>query len=370
MANPPEIIEYKINQERLKRYLKAGYKVIGKYLHSGVEICRWTKSALKGERFCYKRWYGVASHRCVQMTPTLDYCDFSCVFCWRMFSEDRFKSTMKWDEPEDIIREAVKAQRELLAGYKGHPKVTPERFLEAMHPVHFAISLDGEPTLYPKIVELIKGIKERGWTAFIVTNGTVPNRLKEMLEKNIVPTNLYISVYATYPEDYVKVTNSFIPNPMDRVIESLKLMKEFEKRKCRTIIRMTLVKGVNMKDPEGYAKLINLAKPMFAELKGYTWAGESTKRLPRTAMPTLDELKEFAEVIVRETGYQIKEIDEVSRVIMLVRDEEAWKKNIEWIKEQKEKIKEFDEKWRKLYENKGFDAIYRMKFKELPLLEP
>ena len=369
MANPPEIVEFKISGEKLERYLKAGYRVIGNYLHSGVEICRWTKSALKGERFCYKRWYGIASHRCVQMTPTLDYCDFSCLFCWRMFSEERFKSTMKWDDPDTIIKEAVKAQRDLLAGYKGHPNTTPERFLEAMHPVHFAISLDGEPTLYPKIVELIGKIKELGWTAFLVTNGTVPNRLKEMLERNVVPTNLYISVYATNPEDYQKVTRAFIPNPMDKVIESLKLMPEFEKRKCRTVFRMTLVKNLNLKDPEGYARLVKIANPMFVELKGYTWAGESTKRLPKEAMPTLEELLDFAKVIERETGYTVKEVDEVSRVIMLVRDEETWRKSLEWVKEQNQRIREFDEKWKSMYKAKGFDVVKKVKFKELKLLE-
>jgi len=364
VADAPNIVRVKISPEQLERYKKAGYRVIGKYLHSGVEICRWTKAALKGERFCYKKWYGVASHRCVQMTPTLDFCNFSCIFCWRMFSPDRFKSAMEWDDPKTIVDAAVRAQRELLAGYKGHPKTTTERFLEAMHPVHFAISLDGEPTLYPHIVELINEVKKRGWTAFLVTNGTVPHRLKEMLRKNVVPTNLYISVYATNPEDYKRITNSFIPNPMDMVIKSLKLMPEFEKKRCRTVFRMTLVKGLNLKDPQGYSKLIKLANPMFVELKGYTWAGESTKRLPREAMPTLEELIEFAKAIEKETGYHIKEIDEKSRVVMLVRDEETWLKNLEWIKEQNKKIKEYDEKWKEKLKGKDLKHLLKHKLLE------
>lgn len=361
LANPPEIVYFRISDEKLERYKKAGYRVFGKYMHSGVEICRWTKSALKGEKNCYKGWYGVKSHRCVQMTPTLDFCDFSCVFCWRMFSKERFNATRFWDDPKTIVDGAVKAQRELLAGYLGHPKVTRERFLEAMHPVHFAISLDGEPTLYPRIVDLIKEVKDRGWTAFLVTNGTVPSRLKEMIKRKIVPTNLYISVYATTPEDYIKVTNSFIPNPMDLVIESLKLMPEFEKLGCRTVFRMTLVRNINMRDPEGYSKLINMAKPMFVELKGYTWAGESTKRLPREAMPTLDELMEFAKVIEEKTGYRIKLVDEKSRLIMLIRDDEAWEKNLRWIEEQNKKIEEYDKQWKKKLEGKNLKHILKNK---------
>ena len=191
-----------------------------------------------------------------------------------------------------------------------------------------------------------------------------------MLEKDVVPTNLYISVYATNPDDYIKVTNSFIDKPMDKVVESLKLMKEFEKKGCRTVFRMTLVKGLNFKDPEGYSELINLAKPMFVELKGYTWAGESTKRLPKEAMPTIEELIEFAKIIQEKTGYSIKEIDDVSRVVMLVRDEATWKKSMEWLKKQNEKIRKFDEKWREYYLKKGYDVVKRASFKELKLLEP
>jgi tRNA wybutosine-synthesizing protein 1 len=278
-----------------------------------------------------------------------------------MFSPDRFKATRYWDDPKTIVDEAVRAQRELLAGYKGHPKTTIERFLEAMHPVHFAISLDGEPTLYPFIVDLIKEIRERGWTAFLVTNGTAPSRLKEMLKRNIVPTNLYISVYATNPEDYVRVTNSFIPNPMKLVLESLKLMPMFEEKGCRTVIRLTLVKGLNLNDPEGYASLISLAKPMFVELKGYTWAGESTKRLSRDAMPTLEELMEFSKIIEGETGYRVKLVDEKSRLVLLIRDEEAWEKNLRWIEEQNQEIKSYDDVWKEKLKGKSLNHLLKNK---------
>nr|XP_023915154.1 S-adenosyl-L-methionine-dependent tRNA 4-demethylwyosine synthase-like [Quercus suber] len=41
---------------------KQGYKIIGS--HSGVKICRWTKSQLRGRGGCYKHsFYGIESHR-------------------------------------------------------------------------------------------------------------------------------------------------------------------------------------------------------------------------------------------------------------------------------------------------------------------
>ena len=330
----------KFSPDRLAKYRNAGYRIIGKNKHSGVEICRWTKSVMRGERNCYKGVYGIGSHRCIQMTPTLDFCSFSCKFCWRTFGKDRFRSENKWDSPAEILDAAIEAQRELLSGFGGNPKTTKLRHRQANDPVHVAISLDGEPTLYPQIAGLIKEIKKRGMTAFLVTNGTMPNRLKELLERDAEPTNLYISVYSTNPEDYKKITNSFVPDAFERVTESLKLMKQF--KEARTIFRMTLVKGHNLKDAEGFARLIEIAQPKFIEFKGYTWIGESMQRLKREDMPSMEDLEEFAKDIERLTGYGIVSRDTVSRVIVFCKDEETWKWNFEQIKEQNKKIAELD----------------------------
>ena len=299
---------------RLERYKRAGYRIVGKNKHSAVEVCRWAKSVLRGERNCYKGVYGIASHRCLQMTPTLDFCTFNCKFCWRTFGKDRFKSHGKWDNPKEILDAAIAAQRELMSGWKGNKLTTLERYEEAMQPMHVAISLDGEPTLYPKIAELIKEIKKRKMTAFLVTNGTMPNRLKELLRKKAEPTNLYISVYATNRRDYQEITNSFLPNAFDRVMESLMLLKKF--KTARTIMRLTLVKSLNLKDAEGWAKLIKIAQPKIVEFKGYTWLGESRKRLKQEDMPSMKDLEKFAKKITKLTGYKIKHKDKISRVII------------------------------------------------------
>jgi tRNA wybutosine-synthesizing protein 1 len=328
----------KFTEERLKKYRKAGYRIVGKNLHTGVEICRWTKSVLRNKRNCYKSVYGIRSHRCIQMTPTLDFCPFSCLFCWRTFGFDRFKSESNWDSPKEIVDEIIEAQIKLLSGFGGN-KATPKHLWEeAKKPAHVAISLDGEPTLYPYIAELIKEIKLRGMTAFLVTNGTMPHKLRELIEKNAEPTNIYISVYATNKEDYKKITNSFLPDEWERVNESLKLMKEF--KESRTVFRMTMVKDLNMKDPEGYSKLIKIAEPHFVELKGYSHLGESKFRLKRENMPSVQELDDFAGKILKNTGYIVKSIDKVSRVVIMVRDEDVWEWSLKKIEDQNKIIKE------------------------------
>lgn len=92
----------KLTPERLGWYKKAGYRIIDSRMHSSVEACRWTKARLNGRRNCYKSVYGIQSHRRVQMTPALDFCTFSCQFCWRSFGPDRFR-TIRHHEAEDRI---------------------------------------------------------------------------------------------------------------------------------------------------------------------------------------------------------------------------------------------------------------------------
>ena len=133
------------------------------------------------------------------------------------------------------------------------------------------------------------------------------------------------------------------------VNESLSLLERFDE--SRTVVRLTLVRGLNMVDPEGYAKLISGAAPMFVELKGYTWVGESQKRLPITAMPSMEELVDFGKRIAERSGYTIKLTDEKSRVVLLVRDEDAWEKNLRMVEEWRKLERERDERVFQLVED-------------------
>jgi tRNA wybutosine-synthesizing protein 1 len=300
-----------LSEEVRKKLIKAGYRIVGN--HSAVKICNYTKSALNGKGFCYKRWYGIASHRCVQMTPALQ-CNFNCVFCWRFHGIIPFKTEINWDPPEKIIDGCIEEQRKLLSGFGGNPNTSKEMFLEAMNPKHFAISLDGEPTLYEKISELVAEIKRRGMTAFLVSNGTIPERIEELLKNE--PTNLYISLYGFNEEMYKKLCSPLIQNAFEKVNESLSLLKKFS---CNTVIRLTLVKGLNMINPEAYAEIIKNAKPKFVEAKGYSWVGESRQRLKEENVPSMNDIRNFAKIISELTKYKIKAEDERSRVVLLER---------------------------------------------------
>src|SRR5207237_1619981 len=133
------------------------------------KLCHWTKSRLAKGVACYKQtFYGIASHRCLQMTPTVDACNLACQFCWRT-QEWGSDSLLLADDPGLIVEDSIRAQRELLSGFKGNPNVTRERFLEAWHPTNVAISLTGEPTLYRRLVVTICECKRRSMSTFLVT---------------------------------------------------------------------------------------------------------------------------------------------------------------------------------------------------------
>jgi tRNA wybutosine-synthesizing protein 1 len=87
--------------------------------------------------------------------------------------------------------------------------------------------------------------------------------------------------------------------------------------KCRKVIRLTLVKGLNIKDAPGYAKLIEKAKSDFVEAKAYMHVGFARTRLAMENMPLHQEIRAFAEELAQETGYSILNESEPSRVLLL-----------------------------------------------------
>jgi tRNA wybutosine-synthesizing protein 1 len=60
----------------------------------------------------------------------------------------------------------------------GVPGVLPERFAEGMDVKHCALSLVGEPIMYPEISRFVRLLHERGISTFLVTNAQFPEALR------------------------------------------------------------------------------------------------------------------------------------------------------------------------------------------------
>jgi tRNA wybutosine-synthesizing protein 1 len=296
--------------KKLKEVLKKQhYSVFGD--HSAVQICRWCKKDLLDEGECYKaQFYGIKSGECCQMSCCI-LCENRCLHCWRAIELGTGTKLKRIDNPERIIKECIEAQRKLLTGFKGNNRVNKKKFKGAQEPSQFAISLIGEPTLYPKLGELIKELRKQKKTSFLVTNGLQPAVLSKLNKERNLPTQLYISMNASNKKLYDKWHRSKVKNAWKKFNESLEVMNKL-KKKTRTVIRMTLVKDLNMREEhvEEYVKLIKKANPDWIEVKGFMSVGFARKRLGYEMMPRHDLVRDYAERIAIELGEGCKILDE------------------------------------------------------------
>lgn len=303
--------------EKVKEALKRqGYHIVGG--HSAVKTCHWLRKSLTKGEYCYKQqFYGIKSHRCLQMSPSVVNCTNKCVHCWRLVPES---VGAYWDElnmpahddPGEIVEGAIAEQRRLLSGFYGNPNVDRGKLEEAMEPKHAAISLSGEPTLYPRLGDLIEEFHARGMTTFLVTNGTKPEVLKDVAE----PTQLYVSVSAPSQERYQQICRPLLRDNWEKLMTTLSYLKNFS---CPTAVRLTLIKGFNMSDEDsrGFSRLVAEAEPTYIEVKAYMHLGYSTSRLNFENMPSHQEVREFAQKIEELTGYRVVDESAKSRVVLL-----------------------------------------------------
>jgi tRNA wybutosine-synthesizing protein 1 len=290
---------------------RQGYVFLGE--HSACKACEYNCKSITGKATCYKeKFYGIKSHRCVQMTVAANFCNMDCVFCWRERNNSAFS---KIDEPEQIIENAVKAQRILLSGFGGHRNVDFQKWQESKTPLHFAISLNGENTAYPKLSEFIKALKKKQYTSFLVTNGQLP----EVLAKLEPPTQLYISLSAPNEEMFKKIDRSIYKDGWQRLMKSFEIMNKMRK-KTRTTIRLTIIKKLTMEDQHAkqFAAIVKIANPMFVEVKSYMCLGASRKNLTVGNMALHDEVRKFAAKVAKEAGYKIIDQQPESRVVLLM----------------------------------------------------
>jgi wyosine [tRNA(Phe)-imidazoG37] synthetase (radical SAM superfamily) len=350
----------KITNKFVETYTKTTYRIVGPNKHSAIKPCHWLEQKLltgRLNRNCYKGVFGVESHRCLQNTPSLPFCNHQCVFCWRDIELGALGGDfiVDADNPKEIIDEMIRHQQDILKNhlplrrylenyevmtdilyymlinkqnhninslsknlhisknkiqrainllknqtfirstdilsnnYKidsdisccidsreeiqmliNRELTTPEEIIqthyEALTPNHAAISLDGEPLLYPKIDEYIQEFRNRGMTTFIVSNGTLPKTIEGL---SSLPSQLYITLPASNEGLYKKACRPMIKDGWNNLNETLGLLSSLS---CRTVIRLTAVKNLNLSAnmiPE-YTKLIEKANPTFIEIKGFT----------------------------------------------------------------------------------------------------
>ncbi|KAL7520206.1 hypothetical protein ACHAWX_006838 [Stephanocyclus meneghinianus] len=288
-AEPKEMV----TKKQAKALKKEGYKLIG--THSAVKLCRWTKHQLRGRGGCYKHThYGITSYQCMEATPSLA-CANKCVFCWRHHKNPVGREwRWKTDDPKMIVREAIQTHVGMIKETRGIPGIQLDRWEEAHRVRHCALSLVGEPIMYPRINELLQELHDRKISTFLVTNGQHPQAIE-----NLIPiTQLYVSVDASTPESLEEIDRPLFRDAWDRLKSSLSCLKH---KGQRTVARLTVVKGWNSDEIGGYARLIALGHCSLVEVKGVTFCGKSdASNLNMTNTPWHHEVVEFSKRLLQE----------------------------------------------------------------------
>lgn len=277
---------------------KQGYTIVGS--HSGVKICRWTKSALRGRGSCYKNsFYGIKSHLCMESTPSLS-CSNKCVFCWR-HGTNPVGTTWRWkvDPPELIFSGVKEGHYKKIKMMRGVPGVRAERFAEAMRIKHCALSLVGEPIFYPHINEFVSMLHNEQISSFLVCNAQHPDQLASLSRV----TQLYVSIDASDRDSMRKIDRPLHRDFWERFQRCIDILRE-KRHVQRTVYRLTLVKGFNIdEEAKGYADLVEQGLPCFVEIKGVTYCGTSTSAgagLTMQNVPFYEEVVEFATALNNE----------------------------------------------------------------------
>jgi tRNA wybutosine-synthesizing protein 1 len=412
----------------LSSYMKSNYRILGKLKHSAIKPCHWQEQKLltgRDNRNCYKGYFGIESHLCIQNTPALPFCNHQCIFCWRDIESASFGAKWKggFDSPKILANEMIRHSLNLIFEHisldkslinlelmhkiltlfiepsnsteslqynelalaeklkttrarihravlvlkntkilinivddvyvlQDHIKPTlqtqadvekliasqvttkeeiEKAFEEAKHPKHAAISLAGEPTLYPKIGELVSEFRKRGMSTFIVTNGTHPEVLRKLKDDNQLPTQLYVTLPAPNKKEYLKVCRPLERDSWERILETLKLLPTLP---TRTVVRITSVKYINMNldmVPD-YVKLLKMGTPHFIDIKGFTIEAHALKmqkrfggeRDLREYGPKYEDIYFFAKALEEQGGFEIIETHEASKDILL---RGAWPKD-------------------------------------------
>ena len=290
--------------------------------HSTVELCHWTKKSFKHEGSCYKhKFYGISTHRCMEFSPAGMHCENRCVYCWRPmeFYDSLKMEPEKVAEPKEILAKLMEERKKLIMGYYGDSRNDKQRLDESLLPSHYAISLSGEPTMYPKLPELIKYLKslEATKSIFLVTNGQEPDMIQRLQDEDSLPTQLYLSTNAADYDSFLKINKPKYDDSWQRWNRTLGMLKQLD---TRTVLRITLIRNYNDQKEmiPAFASMLQQASPHFIEIKSYMHIGRSTNRLEHSNMLEMDEVRKFSEEIAKQSQiFSIMDESLVSRIVIL-----------------------------------------------------
>tara|TARA_B110000116_G_scaffold2794_1_gene2499 strand:+ start:115 stop:873 length:759 start_codon:yes stop_codon:yes gene_type:complete len=235
-----------------------------------------------------------------------------------------FYDSMKMDEqkvaePKDIMSKLMEERRKLIVGHFGDPKQDKQKIEESLTPSHYAISLSGEPTMYPKLPGLIKYLKslEATKSIFLVTNGQEPEMIQRLADEDALPTQLYLSTNASDYNSFLKINRPKYDDSWERWNRTLEMLAELD---TRTVLRVTLIKDWNDSEEmmSGFTSIFEKSNAHFVEMKSYMHIGRSTNRLEYENMVDMNDIRSFSEQITKSSDrFEVMDESEISRIVVL-----------------------------------------------------
>ena len=256
-----------------------------------------------------KAKYGVADH------STVEICHWTPMEFYDSLKMDENKVA----EPKDIMSKLMEERRKLIVGHFGDPSQDRQKIEESLTPSHYAISLSGEPTMYPKLPDLIKYLKslEATKSIFLVTNGQEPEMIKKLADEDALPTQLYLSTNASDYDSFLKINRPKYDDSWQRWNETLEMLPELD---TRTVLRVTLIKNWNDSEKmiSGFRSIFEKSNVHFIELKSYMHIGRSTNRLEYENMVEMNDVRKFSDEIVEKSDrFEVMDESEISRIVVL-----------------------------------------------------
>ena len=223
------------------------------------------------------------------------------------------------DEPDVIVEQLMAERKKLINGYFGNAKNDKRKLDESLLPAHYAISLSGEPTMYPKLPQLIRYLKSLKNTKsiFLVTNGQEPDMLKRLADEDSLPTQIYLSTNASNKKMFHQINRPMHKDAWERWWQSLRFLATVN---TRTVLRMTLIREYNDSGSfiSEFADMMAQGNPHFIELKSYMHIGMSNQRLEQDRMLEMHEVEAFAAKLCEDMPtFQLMDKSEISRIVVL-----------------------------------------------------
>jgi len=149
----------------------------------------------------------------------------------------------------------------------------------------------GEPTIYPDLLNFLKRLKSTGLKIKLDTNGTNPELLKEILNKNLVD---YVAMdIKSTKKKYKEIVN--VDVDINKISQSIEIVKQFPEYEFRTTVVPFLTK-------EDFIKIG----------KWISASGKVTNYSIQQFVPKKCLDKEF-EKLVPKSDEEIKEIEEIMK---------------------------------------------------------